>query len=153
GAPGAGGPTRGGRGGQGLGPLQNFPGGGRAQQYLDQANALQQQLAQQDQQQTVAYAPVYYPGTIAPGSATTVTLAVGEERGGVDFQLQLVPTARVEGTISSSTGSIPQGVQIQITPMGQANMPNMPGMNTNMTRVNQDGRFSFNGITPGQYTI
>lgn len=152
GAPGAGGPQRGGRGGQGLGPLQNFPGGGRAQQYLDQANALQQQLQQQDQQ-TVAYAPVYYPGTIAPGSATTVTLNVGEERGGVDFQLQLVPTARIEGTISSSTGSIPQGVQIQITPMGQANVPNVPGMNTNMTRVNQDGRFSFNSITPGQYTI
>ena len=32
-------------------------------------------------------------------------------------------------------------------------MPSMPGMNTNMTRVNQDGHFIFNGITPGQYTI
>ena len=51
-------------------PLQNFVnggGGGRGQQFLDQANALQQQLQQQDQEQTVAYAPVYYPGTIAPG--------------------------------------------------------------------------------------
>ena len=162
GAPGGGGPGGGGRGGggrggqQGLGQLQNFVnggGGGRGQQFLDQANALQQQLQQQDQEQTVAYAPVYYPGTIAPGSATTLTLAVGEERGNVDFQLQIVPTARVEGTISSSTGSIPQGVQIQITPMGQANVPSMPGMNTNMTRVNQDGHFVFTGITPGQYTI
>jgi hypothetical protein len=161
GAPGGGGQGGGGRGGgrggqQGLGPLQNFVnggGGGRGQQFLDQANALQQQLQQQDQQQTVAYAPVYYPGTISPGSATTLTLAVGEERGNVDFQLQIVPTARVEGTISSPTGSIPQGVQIQITPMGQANMLNMPGMNTNMTRVNQDGHFIFSGITPGQYTI
>ena len=37
--------------------------------------------------------------------------------------------------------------------MGQTNMPSMPGMNTNMTRVNQDGHFIFTGITPGQYTI
>ncbi len=156
GAP-AGGPG-GGRGGrqgqQGLGGLQNFVnGGGRGQQFIDQANALQQQMQQQEQQQTVAYAPVFYPGTIAPTSATTVSLAVGEERGGIDFQLQLVPTARVEGTISSSTGSIPQGTQIQLTPMSQTNMPSMPGMNTSMARVNQDGRFSFSNVTPGQYTI
>jgi hypothetical protein len=37
--------------------------------------------------------------------------------------------------------------------MGQANILNMPGMNTSMTRVNQDNHFIFNGITPGQYTI
>ncbi len=143
----------GGRGGgqQGLGPLNNFV--GRGQNFVDQANALQQQLQQQDQEQLAAYAPVYYPGTITASTATNVTIGLGEERSGIDFQLQLVPTARIDGTISSSTGSLPQGVQIQMTPAGQAGFPTIPGISTNTARAGQDGKFSFVGVTPGQYTI
>jgi hypothetical protein len=144
-----------GRGGAGgLGAIGNMVGGGRGQAYVDQANALQAQLQQQgDQAPNVAYAPVYFPGTITSTAATTVTLGLGEERGGIDFQLQLVPTARIDGTLTSPTGSIPQGVQIQITPAGQTGQPNVPGMNLSVARAGQDGKFSFNNITPGQYTI
>ena len=73
--------------------------GGRGQQLIDRATQLQQQLQQAEQEQTVAYAPVYYPGTTTASGAAGVTLSVGEERGGVDFQLQLVPTAKIEGRI------------------------------------------------------
>ena len=148
-----GGGRQGGRGGaQGLGAIAGV-GGGRGQTYIDQANALQAQLQQQgDQAQTVAYAPVYFPGTITSTSATTITLGLGEERGNVDFQLQLVPTARIDGTLTSPSGSIPPGVQIQIMPAGQSGQP-LVGMNLNVARAGQDGKFSFTNITPGQYTI
>jgi hypothetical protein len=153
---GAGGSGRQGGGRNGtaaFGQLNNYVNNPRGQALIDQANALQQQIQQQDQTQAVAYAPVYYPGTITSTSATTLTLALGEERGGVDFQLQLVPTARIDGTITSATGSLPQGIQIQIVPAGQAGMPNIPGMSMNMSRAGQDGRFNFTNVTPGQYTI
>jgi len=145
---------RGGGGAQAIPGLGNvFVGGGRGQALLDQANALQQQIAQQDQQQAVAYAPVYYPGTMAATAAQTITLATGEERGGVDFQLQLVPTARIDGSITSSSGTLPPGTQIELVPAGQSGMPPIPGVGTTMARAGRDGTFAFTSVTPGQYTI
>ncbi|HUL73457.1 MAG TPA: carboxypeptidase-like regulatory domain-containing protein [Vicinamibacterales bacterium] len=146
-----GGAGGGGRAGQALQGMAM--GGGRGQQLLDQAAALQQQIAQQDQERSVAYAPVYYPGTIAASAASTVTLGVGEERSGVDFQLQLVSTAMISGTVTSPTGSLPPGTMIQLVPAGQSGMPSVPGVGANMARANQEGKFAFIGITPGQYTI
>ena len=115
---------------------------------------LQDQLAQtDDQQQQTTYAPVYYPGTATPSTASAVTLAVSEERSGVDFRLTLVPTAKLEGHIISPDGVMPQGTQITLLPLDQADAPSVPGMNTNQTRVNQDGTFTFRDIPPGQYRV
>jgi Carboxypeptidase regulatory-like domain len=146
---GGGGGGRGGRGGGGnLGNLI----GGRGQQLLDRASQLQQQLAEQDQQQTVAYAPVYYPGTTTASNAVTVTLGIGEVRSAVDFQLQLVPTAKVEGTVTSTEGTLPPGTQVSLIPADQGiSMPN--GFNRDTARVNADGRFLFSNVTPGQYSV
>ena len=41
------------------------------------------------------YPTMFYPAARTPAQATTITLGSGEERMGVDFQLQPVPTARV----------------------------------------------------------
>ena len=153
GAGGGGGGGRGARGG-GVAPIiVGGRGGGRGQALLDRAAEVQQQLAEQEQEQTTAYAPVYYPGTTSASSAASVTLAIGEERGGVDFQLQIVPTARIEGSVVSMDGSLPPGVQVQLVPMDSSGMPPIPGMGSNMSRVGQDGRFSFSRVTPGQYRV
>jgi hypothetical protein len=148
----AGAGSRGG-GGQGLAALGTLLGGGRGQQLLDQVQQLQQQLQQQPDEQSVAYAPVYYPGTTTPASAARVTLGVGEERSGVDFQLQLVPTAKVRGSVVSSDGTVPQGAQISLQMAGQQDVPSVPGMNTTMSRIAADGTFAFQNVTPGQYTL
>ena len=143
----------GGRAGRGGPPDPGMPGrgGGRGQALLEQASALQQQL-QQSEQQPVAYAPVFYPGTTAPGTATTVALGVGDERGGIDFQMQLVPTARVEGTVITPEGMQPQNLQISLVALGDGGAAAIPGVGSSSTRVNQ-GRFQFSAVNPGQYRL
>ncbi len=113
--------------------------------------ALREQLALASQQPQGAYAPVYYPGTTTAASAATITLGVSEERAGVDFQLRLVPTAQVTGTVLSATGVLPQGTQVALVPADQTLGPRMPGMN--ITRVGQAGEFSFSNVTPGDYMV
>jgi hypothetical protein len=144
----------GGRGGRGAGqPPILGAGGGRGQAIIERAELIQQQIAQQEQEQPTAYAPVYYPGTTSASSASAVTLAIGEERAGVDFQLQLVATARIEGSVVNGAGTLPPGVQVQLMPADMAGLPRVPGMGTSMSRVGQDGRFSFSNVTPGQYRL
>lgn len=142
----------GGGGGALAGALGNLAGGGRGQALLDQIQQLQQQLAQQPEQ-AVAYAPVYYPGTVTPSQASKITLGIGEEHGAVDFQLQLVPTAKVRGHVVTPDGSSPVGAQVTLQTAGQQDMPVVPGVGMSTTRVGQDASFAFQNITPGQYTL
>ena len=46
----------------------------------------------------MTFASTFYPGTPIAAQAGIVSLGRAEERTGIDFSLQLVPTARVEGT-------------------------------------------------------
>jgi len=170
GAGGGGGAAGGGGGGRGganqaLGPggnrlaaaagvdLGQLMGRGGNPDLAARAQQLQQQLSQMDQEQSAAYAPVYYPGTPSPSAASAVTLAISEERGGVDFRLMLVQTAKVEGTVQSPDGPLPQNTQITLVPMDQIGMPPIPGASTSATRASQDGHFAFNNIAPGQYRV
>ncbi len=134
---------RAGRGGQ-LGDLLQDMAGGRGQQVLEQL----QQLGQDEQ--SVGYAPVFYPGTTTPSGAMTVDVEVGQERYGVDFQLQLVSTAQVTGTLSGVDGTIPQGTQITLALADT--LPGLPGTSQTV-RANQTGGFSFRNVTPGDYRL
>jgi hypothetical protein len=124
------------------------------QQMLEQVQQLQQQIAQQ-QEQSQAYAPVYYPGTAALTEATKITLDVGEERPGVDFQLQLVPTARIRGHVITPDGSPPVGAQLQLRVANASSELAAPinGFGNFGAPVAQDGSFTFQNVTPGQYTL
>jgi uncharacterized protein (DUF2141 family) len=103
---------------------------------------------------TVAYAPTFYPGSPSPASATTVKLATGEERAGVDMQLQLVPTARIEGIVVGPNGLPAPDAQLSVLGADQSDMA-MSMLRTmfGMTRPGPDGSFSLAGIAPGQYTL
>jgi len=128
-------------------------GGGRGQALIDQANQLQQQLAQQEKEQTVGYAPVYYPGTTNSAAAVAITLNVSEEHGGVDLQLLQVPTAIVAGSLTSPDGHVPQGTPVVLRPVMTPGSPTVPGLSDQGGRVLADGTFSFSNVAPGQYTI
>jgi hypothetical protein len=103
---------------------------------------------------TVGFAPVYFSGTTSVTSAASVTLAAGEERGGVDFSLQLVRTAKIEGTVVVPAGFSPQNVQLTMVATGAQAAPGVLG-STFLNRVTPgaDGKFSYAAIPPGQYTI
>ena len=82
-------------------------------------------------------------------NATSVPLNVGEERLGVDFQLQLVAMARVEGMVIYPSGQEPGGLQIQLVNVGD----DVGGIGGSSARVDRDGKFRFSNVAPGQYTL
>ena len=101
-----------------------------------------------DEEQPSGYAPVCFPGTPTPANAGAVTLGVAQERGGVDFQLQLVPLARIEGTVMNPGGAAVQNLQVSLMEAGD-----VPPVDVRTARPTPDGRFTLSGVPPGQYTL
>ncbi len=100
------------------------------------------------------WAPVYFPGTSDPTRATSITLALGEERTGVNMKVELVPLARVEGTVFGADGAPAANVQVMLQREG-AGPPSLaavfaiaPG-----SRSGANGRFTVRNAGPGQYTL
>jgi hypothetical protein len=148
-----GGRAGGGRAGIDIQQMMGGRGGGNPD-LVGRAQQLMQQLAQQDEAAQTVYAPVYFPGTATPSTASAVTLGVSEERAGVDFRLVLVPTAKIQGVVTSQGQALPtQGTQISLTPLDQVGSPSVPGANNNTIRTGADGQFSFQNIPPGQYRL
>jgi hypothetical protein len=101
------------------------------------------------------YAPVFFPGTTDLSAATTLTLATAEERAGVDVQLQLIPTARIDGTIDLPDGVTLRSLSITLTPAG-SQAQTLGSVGRPATAVLAPGTtrtFSFGGVTPGPYTV
>jgi hypothetical protein len=99
--------------------------------------------------ESVSYAPTYYPGVTAVTDAAPIILGVQQDVSTVDFLLQLVPTARVSGTVSSPSGPV-GGSSVRLVaddPFGAG-----PGVGTNFgARVMEDGTFTISGVPPGRY--
>jgi hypothetical protein len=100
--------------------------------------------------QSVGLATVYYPGTTDPAAAALIRLAAGEERDGVDFGVELVPTARVSGRVTGPDGQPVTGVQVLLAPASVGG----PGIAyTGLTRTDTQGAFTSNALPPGQYDV
>jgi hypothetical protein len=90
---------------------------------------------------------VFHPGATDVGRASRVTLRAGEERSGIDVQLQYVPLAAVGGMVSSGAGWNPATLTMVRT-------DEVPGFEpVRNARADADGRFSFSAVPPGQYRI
>jgi len=108
--------------------------------------------------QTVAQAPVFYPGTTDSSTASLVTVAAGQERTGVDFSVSYVATSRVEGVVLDADGNPVPTAQLNIVPMIDPNAvagdPFLMMDSMLMTRPSVTaGRFSIPGVRPGRYLL
>jgi carboxypeptidase family protein len=107
--------------------------------------------------QAISYTQVYYSGTPEIANASLVTVAAGQERAGIDFAVQFVSTAKIEGTLLDESGQPPQNAQVNIIPKLESSaMINDFMMMESLlfarpTVVN--GKFTMTGVKPGQYTI
>jgi protocatechuate 3,4-dioxygenase beta subunit len=120
----------------------------QAQQLAQTMASVQGRIAEHVEEQT-GYAPVCYPGTTTPSMATPLVLGVGEERSGVDFQLQLMSLGSVTGTILLPSGARPQNFQVMLVDRAAA----VSTLGTMNTRVGTDGQFRFSNVPPGQYAL
>ncbi len=100
-----------------------------------------------------SYAPVYFPGTTDPQSATKVTVPKSGELNGIDIALQKVKSYRIRGSIVSNIPgeSKPGRVYITLTPKSPGVPQTFNVMKSAQTQP--DGKFEFRGVTPGAYEI
>ena len=94
----------------------------------------------------VSFAPTFYPGTTAASRATAITVAAGEVRAGVDFDLDYVPLSSITGHVA-----VPDGARVQLT-LSHADV-NAPYQTSSAASVGADGRFTFRRVAPGHYVI
>jgi hypothetical protein len=95
---------------------------------------------------TSGFAPTYYPSTASAGTASTVTVGPGEERGNVDIRVQPLRAGSIRGTVL-----IPPEVSSPV----QLSIVSEDPLETGSygTRVNPDGTFLLRNVAPGQYTV
>lgn len=102
---------------------------------------------------TVSSAPIYYPGTPSPSDAMPVTIAAGEERGGLDFVVHRVPVALVRGIVTRPDGTPLANafarLAVATTPERFAStVP--PAVSANS---GPDGAFEVGPVSPGDYRL
>jgi hypothetical protein len=84
-----------------------------------------------------------------PATASTIALAAGEEKSGIDFQYQVVPISRIDGIVTSAGSQMPQNVQITLVNNGFS----APGIGPGGARADAQGSFRIANVPPGQYTV
>jgi protocatechuate 3,4-dioxygenase beta subunit len=96
--------------------------------------------------QMSGFAPAFYPGTMTARSAGVISLGLGEDRADIDFQVPLVPLGRVTGIVLST-----EGKPVTNIPVSLANREF--GDFERGTETDGAGRFTFEQVVPGAYTV
>jgi hypothetical protein len=98
----------------------------------------------------VGYTRVYFPGTPDPGAAVPITVGPGEVREDLEFTVQFIPVARVEGIVHRPDGSPGAGTRVML----QSRVPrvSLEG-GTRSVAADASGRFVFTNVAPDDYRL
>jgi hypothetical protein len=98
----------------------------------------------------ITYPLAFHPQGQPASEAGTLPLTSGEERTGVDLQLNAVPSVRVSGALTSLDGVI-AGVPIRLVPSGVERIALDQESPTTLT--NRAGNFTLPAVPAGQYAL
>lgn len=96
------------------------------------------------------YAVTYFPGTPNASEAQRVTVTAAQESSNVDFPLSAVRLAKISGFVMTSEGKPAGGTILSLSP---ATREVVIGLETSSARTAQDGSFTINNVTPGDYLL
>ena len=94
------------------------------------------------------YLPMYFPSSATPAMASTIPLGAGEDRDGVNVQVQAIRAANVTGTIVGFNG--PPGT---VMVMARPEDPLADTSTSLMSSANADGKFVIRNLPPGRYAL
>jgi hypothetical protein len=94
--------------------------------------------------------PIAFHGGASLAEAATVDLGYGDDRSGLDIQLQPVPAVRIEGRVDGPPDAL-AGLLLRLLPDGLEGLG--LGGEAATTRVEADGRFVFVNVPAGRYVV
>jgi hypothetical protein len=105
-------------------------------------------MASPDTDDRSGYAPTYYPGTGSPEQAQRISIAPGQTVSGLTMTLLPVHTVRVSGVALDANGKpLTNGIVMVSARIGVMMMGAQPAP------ITSEGRFTINGLTPGEYVL
>ncbi len=103
---------------------------------------------------SVSFPPSFYPGVVQPTDVSRVVVGAGEDRDGIDFQIQMMHAAAVDGVVVPVRGqNVPQ-IHIGIRTGGPV-VPTFGGSlsGPQLSFRPSDRTFHFANVPPGRYRV
>ena len=107
---------------------------------------------QADDEDALAYAPTYFPGAPSVEEAKPVAVGLGQELLDINFNLQLVRTARVSGIVANPGGEPATSGNVSLIAENAAARGGQIGMRYG-GRIDWDGSFEMVNVPPGRYIL
>jgi uncharacterized protein (DUF2141 family) len=109
-------------------------------------------IAGGDDRRAIGYATVFYPGTPVMSQSLMIPLAKGEERTGIDFQLQYVPMSTIRGSIITPPNMMSSLLTVHLIATDEVVLSDT-NSEARRTSATGKGEFSFANVPPGSYLV
>jgi hypothetical protein len=103
------------------------------------------------EEETVAYAPTYYPGVESVDAAKPIAVGLSQEVLDINFSLLLVRTSRIEGRVLNPDGTAVSAGNVQLI-AESARTRGQIGVRYG-SRIDWDGAFAIGNVPPGRYVL